>query len=219
MGNYLQCYLVLSIESRRKSWSSHTQNFVLWYFCLKAKNMVQMANVCDFCLISTWSSRIFLIPTSSFTQAVVFFLYKLGQQISWIMNPHSFFSPAIVSYTAHSHLVAIMPGQNQWLLSQVVVPSWQSLGFYVMKMFLNNSPQCFHILIVAIVVRQEKGAKSLATVGADNLYDHRNTYYSLFFYDRKQESKSRMKILTLFCFWKAFCSEDSCPETYFMHKQ
>ena len=96
------------------------------------------------------------------------------------MNPHSFFLPAIVSYTAHSHLVAIMPGQNQWLLSQVVVPSWQSLGFCVMKMFLNNSPQCFHILIVAIVVCQEKGAKSLATVGADNLYDHRNTYYSLF---------------------------------------
>ena len=71
-----------------------------------------------------------------------------------------------------------------------------------MKMFLNNSPQCFHILIVAIVVCQEKGAKSLATVGADNLYDHRNTYilFPFFLNDRKQESKSRMKILTLFCF-------------------
>ena len=38
------------------------------------------------------------------------------------------------------------------------------------KIYVNPLPQGFHILIIAIVVGQEKGAQSLATVGTENHY-------------------------------------------------
>ena len=61
--------------------------------------------------ISAWSSRIFLIPTSSFTQAVVFFLYKLqrglrSRVMAWVLRP------AVVCDATDGHLMAIVPKKN-----------------------------------------------------------------------------------------------------------
>ena len=139
--------------------------------------------------ISAWSSRIFLIPTSSFTQAVVFFLYKLqrglrSRVMAWVLRP------AVVGDATDSHLVAVVPRKNfvlkhfnkqRWKVFRQLLdihrtgaktnfPFWYwTFGEELnSSVCVDNLPQSFDILIVAIIVSQEECAQRLATVSTDN---------------------------------------------------
>ena len=46
----LNGYLILSIESRSKSWGSDAQDFILGYFRLKTPGKMTILNPCHFCL-------------------------------------------------------------------------------------------------------------------------------------------------------------------------
>ena len=106
--------------------------------------------------ISAWSSRIFLIPTSSFTQAVVFFLYKLQRGLrlrvmAWI------FKPAVVGDATDGHLMAVVPIRRILFLNNSTIKD-ASLSANLMLPYYKMSREQELKLIFLLVLNIWRGA-------------------------------------------------------------